>query len=94
MGKRPSFVEVATDRLGFLADDHGFAGPEIQHPGERIPTIAYVSYHRSDATVEIVSCQFSQDLLYERTTTAMRGSTQFVLSGTAYRYVPIPQDAT
>jgi hypothetical protein len=52
--KRPSFVEVATDRLGFLAHDHGFAGPEIQHPEETIPAIAHVSYHRSDATVEIV----------------------------------------
>jgi hypothetical protein len=53
MGKRLSFVEVATDRLGFLADAHGFAGPEIQRPERGIPAIAHVSYHRSDATVEI-----------------------------------------
>ncbi len=54
MGKRPSFIEVATDRLSFLADDHGFAGPEIERPGDRgVPGIAHVCYHRSDVTVEV-----------------------------------------
>jgi hypothetical protein len=54
MGKRPSFIEVATDRLNFLADSHGFAGPEIHRPEEGIPAITYVSYHRSDVTVEVI----------------------------------------
>jgi hypothetical protein len=53
MGKRPSFIEVATDRLSFLPDDHGFAGPEIERPGDRIPAIAHVRYHRSDVTIEV-----------------------------------------
>jgi hypothetical protein len=54
MGKRPSFIEVATDRLNFLADSHGFAGPEIHRPEEGIPAITHVSYHRSDVTVEVI----------------------------------------
>ena len=53
MGKRPSFIEVTTNRLSFLADDHGFAGPEIQRPGERIPAVTRICYHRKDVTVEI-----------------------------------------
>jgi len=54
MGKRPSFIEVATDRLGFLADGHGFVGPEIERDGDGVPRAACVCYHRSDVTVEVV----------------------------------------
>ena len=54
MGKRPSFIEVATNRLSFLADDHGFAGPEIERPWDRIPAVTRVRYHRRDVTLEIV----------------------------------------
>jgi hypothetical protein len=53
MGKRPSFIEVATNRLGFLAGDYGFAGPEIERPWDRIPAVTRVGYHRSDMTVEV-----------------------------------------
>jgi hypothetical protein len=53
VGKRPSFIEVATDRLSFLADDHGFDGPEIKRPWDRIPAIAHVCYQRSDVTIEV-----------------------------------------
>lgn len=53
MGKRPSFIEVATNRLSFLAEDYGFAGPEIERPWDRIPAIARVRYHRGDVTVEV-----------------------------------------
>lgn len=53
MGKRPLFIEVATGRLSFLADDLMFAGPEIELPGDRIPAIAHVRYHRSDVTIEV-----------------------------------------
>ena len=54
MGKRPSFIEVATDRLSFLADGHGFVGPETERPEPGIPAMTRVSYHRSDVTVEVV----------------------------------------
>ena len=54
MGKRPSFIEAATSRLRFLADDHGFTGPEIERPWDRIPAIARVCYHRGDVTIESV----------------------------------------
>ena len=55
MGKRPSFIEAATSRLSFLADDHGFAGPEIERPSDSIPPgIARVCYHRGDATIEVI----------------------------------------
>jgi hypothetical protein len=40
--------------LSFLTDDHGFAGPEIERPWDRIPAIASVRYHTSDVTVEVV----------------------------------------
>jgi hypothetical protein len=53
MGKRPSFIEVAVERLSFLADDYGFVGPEIERPGDRIPAIDQVRYHRSDVSVEV-----------------------------------------
>ena len=53
MGKRPSFIEAATDRLGFLFDDRGFAGPEVERPWDRIPAITRVRYHRSDLIVEV-----------------------------------------
>lgn len=53
MGKRPSFIEVATDRLSFLADDLMFAGPEVERPGDTIPAIAHVRYHRNDVTIEV-----------------------------------------
>jgi hypothetical protein len=42
MGKRPSFIDVATNRLCFLADDYGFAEPEIERSWDRIPAIARV----------------------------------------------------
>jgi hypothetical protein len=54
MGKRPSFIEAAMNCLSFLADDHGFAGPEIEHPWDRIPAVTRICYHRKDVTVEIV----------------------------------------
>ena len=54
MGKRPSFIEVATDRLSFLADGHGFAGPETERPEQGIPAMTRLRYHRSDVTVEVV----------------------------------------
>jgi hypothetical protein len=55
MGKRPSFIEVTTNRLSFLADDHGFAGPEIERFNpDRMPTITHVCYHRNDVTIEVI----------------------------------------
>jgi hypothetical protein len=54
MGKRPSFIEVATDRLSFLANGHGFAGPETERPEQGIPAMTSVSYHHSDVTIEVV----------------------------------------
>jgi hypothetical protein len=54
MGKRPSFIEIATNRLSFLADDLGFAGPEVERPWDRIPAITRVRYHRGDMTIEVV----------------------------------------
>jgi len=53
VGKRPSFIEAATDRLRFLRDDQGFAGPEIERPWDRIPAIACVRYHRNDLIIEV-----------------------------------------
>jgi len=40
--------------LSFLVDDHGFEGPEIERPWDRIPAVTRVGYHRKDVTVEIV----------------------------------------
>jgi hypothetical protein len=54
VGKRPSFIEAATDYFRFLVDDHGFAGPEIERPWDRIPAIAHVRYNRSNLTIEVV----------------------------------------
>lgn len=54
MGKRPSFIEAATDRFRYLVDDHGFAGPEVERPWDRIPAIAHVRYHRSDLIIEVI----------------------------------------
>lgn len=54
MGKRPSFIEAATSRLRFLADGHGFAGPEIERPEDSIPAMASVCYHRSDVAIEVI----------------------------------------
>jgi hypothetical protein len=53
MGKQPSFIEIATNRLRFLADDHGFAGPEVERPADRIPAITRVCYDRGDVTIEV-----------------------------------------
>ena len=53
MGKRPSFIEAATNCLSFLADDYGFGGPEIERPWDRIPAVTRICYHRRDMTVEI-----------------------------------------
>ena len=52
MGKRPSFIEVTTDRLGFL-HGHGFAEPEIKQPWDRIPAITRVQYSSNDMTIEV-----------------------------------------
>ena len=54
MGKRPSFIEIAASRLAFLVEEHDFAGPEVQHPWDRIPAIARVCYHRADLTIEVL----------------------------------------
>jgi hypothetical protein len=53
MGKRPSFIEAATDRMRFLHYDLGFDGPEIERPWDRIPAIARVRYHRKDLIIEV-----------------------------------------
>jgi hypothetical protein len=53
MRKRPLFIEIATNRLSFLVDDHGFVGPEVERPWDRIPAVTRVCYHRSDVTIEV-----------------------------------------
>jgi hypothetical protein len=53
MPKRPSFIEIAVERLGFLLSEQGFAGPELEHPWDRVPAIARVRYHRRDMTIEV-----------------------------------------
>lgn len=49
--RRKTFVTEATSRLGFLIQEHGFAGPEVTQEGE-YPLLIRVSYHRGDLDVE------------------------------------------
>ena len=53
MGKRPSFIDVATSRLRFLIDDQGFAGPEAEQPPQTFPAVTSVCYHRGNMTIEV-----------------------------------------
>jgi hypothetical protein len=48
--RRKTFVAEATRRLGFLVQEHGFAGPEIMQDGD-YPLLLRVMYHRSDLDV-------------------------------------------
>lgn len=45
-----TFVAEATSRLGFLVEEHGFAGPEITHDGD-YPLVICVTYYRGDLDV-------------------------------------------
>jgi hypothetical protein len=49
--RRKTFVAETTSRLGFLIQEHGFAGPEVTQEGD-FPLLIRVSYHRSDLYVE------------------------------------------
>jgi hypothetical protein len=49
--RRKSFVAEATNRLAFLCDEHGFAGPEVAEQ-DGYPLMVCVSYHRADLDVE------------------------------------------
>jgi len=49
--RRKTFVAETTSRLGFLIQEHGFAGPEVTQEGD-YPLLIRVSYHRSDLDVE------------------------------------------
>lgn len=51
MGKRPSFIDAATNRLTFLVDEQGFLGPETEE--DSFPGITSVRYHRNDLTIEV-----------------------------------------
>ena len=53
VGKRPSFIETATNRLSFLVDEQGFIGPETEKD-KFVPGISKVRYHRNDTTIEVV----------------------------------------
>jgi hypothetical protein len=53
VGKRPSFIETATNRLRFLVDERGFLGPETEKD-KFVPGISTVRYHRNDMTIEVV----------------------------------------
>jgi len=53
VGKRPQFIETATNRLRFLVDDQGFLGPETEKD-KFVPGISTVRYHRNDMTIEVV----------------------------------------
>lgn len=53
VGKRPSFIETATNRLRFLVDEAGFLGPATEK-GTLVPGISTVRYHRNDMTIEVV----------------------------------------
>jgi hypothetical protein len=48
--RRKTFVAEATRRLGFLVEEHGFAGPEITQDGD-YPLLLRVIYHRGDLDV-------------------------------------------
>ena len=48
--RRKTFVAEATGRLGFLVQEHGFAGPEITQVDD-YPLVICVTYHRSDLDV-------------------------------------------
>src|SRR5262249_42904623 len=51
VGKRPSFIDAATNRLTFLVDEQGFLGPETEE--DSFPGITSVRYHRNDLTIEV-----------------------------------------
>jgi hypothetical protein len=54
VGKRPSFIEVATSRLAFLVDEQGFSGPEtIKWPSQPFPAVTRLRYHRNDIIIEV-----------------------------------------
>ena len=53
VGKRPSFIETATNRSSFLVDEQGFIGPETEKD-KFVPGISKVRYHRNDTTIEVV----------------------------------------
>jgi hypothetical protein len=48
--RRKTFVAETTSRLGFLVQEHGFAGPEITQDGD-YPLLIHVCYHRTDLDV-------------------------------------------
>jgi hypothetical protein len=48
--RRKTFVAEATRRLGFLVEEHGFAGPEITQDCD-YPLLLRVIYHRGDLDV-------------------------------------------
>jgi len=72
--KRPSFMELAPDCLRFLVEDQGFTGPELLPPGDRIPAIGHVRYHRSDMTIEILHVVGFMGENYVQTQYRMAGS--------------------
>ena len=49
--RRKTFVAETTSRLGFLIQEHGFAGPEITQ-GDDYPLLICVRYRRRDLDVE------------------------------------------
>lgn len=53
VGKRPSFIETATNRLRCLVDEQGFLGPETEID-KFVAGISTVRYHRNDMTIEVV----------------------------------------
>jgi hypothetical protein len=54
VGKRPSFIEVATRCLSFLVDDQGFDGPETtEWSPQSFPAITCLRYHRGEMTIEV-----------------------------------------
>jgi hypothetical protein len=53
VGKRPSFIGTATNRLSFLVDEQGLIGPETEKD-KFVPGISRVRYHRNDTTIEVV----------------------------------------
>jgi hypothetical protein len=47
-------MELASGRFHFLTEKQGFSGPELRAPGDRIPAIGHLRFHRSDMTIEIL----------------------------------------
>jgi len=67
-------MELAPDCLRFLVEDQGFTGPELLPPGDRIPAIGHVRYHRSDMTIEILHVVGFMGENYVQTQYRMAGS--------------------